>query len=85
MPAELVHTMEGTTAPHFVTRLKTIEDIMNRAKKQQKVVFVGHLPDWVIEKYFSDVQVILIEDSSRSALLSSLDREVIGIVARGSA
>ena len=85
MPAELVHTMEGTTPPHFVTRLKTIEDIMNRAKNQQKVVLVGHLPDWVIEKYFSDVQVILIEESSRSALLSSLDQEVIGIVARGSA
>ena len=85
MPAELVHTMEGTIPPHFVTRLKTIEDIMNRAKTQQKVVLVGHLPDWVIEKYFSDVQVILIEESSRSDLLSSLDQEVIGIVARGSA
>ena len=58
---------------------------MNRAKNQQKVVLVGHLPDWVIEKYFSDVQVILIEESSRSDLLSSLDQEVIGIVARGSA
>jgi phosphoglycerate dehydrogenase-like enzyme len=58
---------------------------MKRREKQQKVVFVGHLPDWVIEKYFSDVQVILIEESSRSDLLSSLDREVIGIVARGSA
>ena len=54
-------------------------------KKKQKILFVGHLPDWVIETFFSDVQVILIEESSRSDLLSSLDEEVIGIVVRGSA
>ena len=70
---------------HFVTRLKTIEYIVKRRKEQQKIVFVGHLPDWVIEKFFSDVQVIFIEESSRSDLLSSLDEEVVGIVARGSA
>ena len=65
---------------HFVTRLKTIEHIMKRRKKQQKIVIVGHLPDWVIEKFFSDVQVIFIEESSRDDLISSLDHEVIGIV-----
>jgi len=57
---------------------------MKGRKKQQKLVIVGHLPDWVIEKFFSDFQVISIEEPSRSDLLSSLDEEVIGIVARGS-
>ncbi len=58
---------------------------MKRRKKQHKIVLVGPLPDWFIEEFFSDVQVILIDESSRSDLLSSLDEEVIGIVARGSA
>ncbi len=57
---------------------------MKRRQKQNKLVIAGHLPDWVIEKFFSDFQVISIEDPSRSDLLSSLDEEVIGIVARGS-
>ena len=56
-----------------------------REKKQQKIVAVGHLPDWVIERFFSDFQVILVQELSRSDLLSSLDEEVIGIVVRGSA
>ncbi len=57
---------------------------MKGRKKQQKLVIVGHLPDWVIEKFFSDFQAISIEEPSRSDLLSSLDEEVVGIVARGS-
>ena len=54
-------------------------------KKKQKIVLVGPLPDWFIEKFFSDFQVILIDESSRSDLLSSLGKEVIGIVTRSSA
>ena len=44
---------------------------------------MGHLPDWVIEQFFSDVQVVIVEEPSRSALLSALDAQVVAIVARG--
>lgn len=84
MPAELVHRMKATTRPDCVTRLKKIEPIMARRKKRQTLLVVGHLPEWVIEQFFSDFQVTCIEDSSRSDLLSALDEKVIGIVARGS-
>ena len=52
--------------------------------KGRKLVSLGHLPEWVIEQFFSDLQVVIIEEPSPGALLSSLDAQVIAIVARGS-
>ncbi|MCZ6768190.1 MAG: NAD(P)-dependent oxidoreductase [Acidobacteria bacterium] len=50
----------------------------------QKIVTMGHLPEWVITQFFSDVQVVIVEEPSHSALLSALDAQVVAIVARGS-
>ncbi|MCZ6877232.1 MAG: NAD(P)-dependent oxidoreductase [Acidobacteria bacterium] len=50
----------------------------------QKIVTMGHLPEWVITQFFSDVQVVIVEKPTHSALLAALDAQVVAIVARGS-
>ncbi len=49
-----------------------------------KIVSMGQLPEWFIAQFLSDVQVVIVEEPSRSALVSALDAQVVAIVARGS-
>ena len=51
--------------------------------KRRKIVTAGNLPKWVIDEFFSNFEIVVVKDFSRSALLSCLDDEVTGIMARG--
>ncbi len=51
--------------------------------QQQKILSVGPLPEWVRDEFFSPFEVNAVKDSSRSAVLSSLDVRVVAIISRG--
>ena len=51
--------------------------------QQQKILSVGPLPEWVRDEFFSPFEVNSVKDSSRSAVLSSLDAQVVAIISRG--
>jgi D-3-phosphoglycerate dehydrogenase / 2-oxoglutarate reductase len=51
--------------------------------KEQKIVSVGPLPQWVVDEFFSPFEVVALEDSNRAALLACLDARVVAIISRG--
>ncbi len=51
--------------------------------QQQKILSVGPLPEWVRDEFFSSYEVNAVKDSSRSAVLSSLDPRVVAVISRG--
>ena len=49
-----------------------------------KVVSLGTLPGWFIERYLEGFETVVIGDSSRKELDSHLDASVVALIARGS-
>ncbi len=48
-----------------------------------KILTVGPLPDWVLERLTPEYEIITVEDSDRTEVLKACDDSVIAIIARG--
>ncbi len=48
-----------------------------------KILTIGPLPDWVLDRFKPQYEIVTVEDSERSEVLTALDESVIAIIARG--
>lgn len=50
---------------------------------KKKILTVGPLPDWVLDRFADEYEIVTVEDSDREKVLASCDESVIAIIARG--
>ena len=48
-----------------------------------KILTVGPLPDWVLDRFTDKYEIETVEDSSRKELIEACDESVVAIIARG--
>lgn len=48
-----------------------------------KILTIGPLPDWVLNRFSPQYEIVTVEDSDRSEVLRACDKSVIAIIARG--
>ena len=50
---------------------------------KMKILTIGPLPDWVLDRLNAQYEIVTVEDSDRSEVFTALDESVIAIIARG--
>ncbi len=55
----------------------------NHIPMEEKILTIGPLPDWVLNRFTPQYEIVTVEDSDRSEVLKACDKSVVAIIARG--
>lgn len=50
---------------------------------KKKILTIGPLPDWVLDRFTPEYEIVTVEDSDRNQVLEACDEQVIALIARG--